>query len=134
LQGGKDSRLRLLRLETSLSGLRGRAGRRLGGQVQTLPTPGGSPMFTAPAVLHRGGSTLTFVATDGGTAAYRLAQGRLHTVWSHGTAGTSPVIAGDLVWIYDPGGGLNVYRARSGKVVRELPAPAGHWSSPIVAD
>jgi outer membrane protein assembly factor BamB len=43
------------------------------------------------------------------------------------------VIAGGLLWVYDPsGGGLNVYRT-SGKLVRNLPAPSGHWNSPIVA-
>jgi outer membrane protein assembly factor BamB len=73
------------------------------------------------------------VTSDGGTAAYRLAHGRLHPIWSNGTAGTSPVIAGGLVWIYDPGGALDVYRPRGGKLIRRLPAPSGHWNSPIVA-
>jgi outer membrane protein assembly factor BamB len=132
LQGGKDDKLRLLSLKKSLFGVHGAAGKHLGGQVQTLPTPGGAAMFTAPAVLHRDGSTLVFVATDGGTTAYRLGGGRLHEIWSEGTAGTSPVIAGSLVWVYDPNGGLNVYRPKSGKLVRNLPAPSGHWNSPIV--
>jgi hypothetical protein len=132
LQGGKDGKLRLLRLPTSLSGVHGRAGRRLGGQVQTLPLPGGQDMFTAPAVLHRRGSTRVFVATGGGTAAYGLRGGRLHVIWRVDRAGTSPVVAGKLLWVYDPGGGLAVYRARSGRLVRILPAPPGHWNSPIV--
>jgi hypothetical protein len=132
LQGGKDAKLRLLSLKRSLFGVTGNAGKHLGGQVQTLPAPGGTAMFTAPAVLHRNGSTLAFVATDGGTTAYRLGGGRLHEIWSKGTAGTSPVIAGGLVWVYDPNGGLNVYRPKSGKLVRSLPAPSGHWNSPIV--
>ena len=54
-------------------------------------------------------------------------------MWKNDTGGTSPVIAGGLLWIYDPSGGLNVYRPASGKLVRSLPAPAGHWNSPIVA-
>jgi hypothetical protein len=132
LQGGKDDKLRLLSLKKSLFGVTGNAGKHLGGQVQTLPTPGSTSMFTAPAVLHRKGSTLVFVATGGGTTAYRLRGGRLHAVWSKDTAGTSPVVAGTLVWVYDPNGGLNVYRPKSGKLVRSLPAPAGHWNSPIV--
>ncbi len=132
LQGGKDQKLRLLSLRKSLHGVKGAAGKRLGGQVQTLPTPGSTAMFTAPAVLRTGRTTLVFVATDGGTTAYRLEGGRLHTVWSKDTAGTSPVIAGGLVWVYDPDGGLNVYRPGSGRLVRSLPAPSGHWNSPIV--
>jgi outer membrane protein assembly factor BamB len=133
LQGGKDGKLRLLRISASLHSVEGAAGRRLGGQIQTLPTPGGDLMFTAPAVLHRKGVTLAFVATGSGTTAYRLHGGRLHATWSNGTAGTSPVIAGALLWVYDPNGGLNVYRARTGQLVRRLPAPSGHWNSPIVA-
>lgn len=133
LQGGKDGKLRLLSLRSSLYRVRGKAGHRLGGQVQTLPTPGGDLMFTAPAVLHRSGSVRVYVATGSGTTAYKLSHGRLHVVWENSTAGTSPVIAGALVWVYDPGGALNAYRLSSGKLVRSLPAPSGHWNSPIVA-
>jgi hypothetical protein len=133
LQGGKDGKLRLLSLHKSLHGATGKAGRRLGGQVQTVPTPGGDAMFTAPAVLHRSGKTRVFVATGGGTAAYKLAGGRLHRLWQSSSAGTSPVVAGSLLWVYDPNGRLNVYRVGSGKRVRSLPAPSGHWNSPIVA-
>jgi outer membrane protein assembly factor BamB len=133
LQGGKDGKLRLLSLRSSFYGVGGDAGQRLGGQVQTLPTPGGDQMYTAPAVLHRSGSVLVFVATGSGTSAYELSHGRLHVAWENSTAGTSPVIAGGLVWVYDPNGGLNAYRVSSGKLVRSLPAPSGHWNSPIVA-
>jgi outer membrane protein assembly factor BamB len=133
LQGGKDGKLRLLSLRASLYGVTGKAGHRLGGQVQTLPTPGGDQMYTAPAVLHRSGSVRVFVATGSGTTAYELSRGRLHVAWQNSTAGTSPVIAGGLVWVYDPNGGLNAYRLSSGELVSSLPAPPGHWNSPIVA-
>jgi hypothetical protein len=133
LQGGKDGKLRLLRLPSSFHGVTGSAGDQLGGEVQTLPTPGGDAMFTAAAVVHRSGSTRAFVATGGGTAAYKLAGGHLKGIWQNGTAGTSPVVAGKLLWVYDPGGALNVYRLASGQLLRSLPAPSGHWNSPIVA-
>jgi hypothetical protein len=134
LQGGKDGKIRLLSLASSLHGVSGAAGRRLGGEVQTLSLPGGGgQMFTAGAVLHTRSSTLAFVATGGGTAAYRLKGGRLSVAWKNGTAGTSPVLAGGLVWVYDPGGALNAYVATTGRRVRQLPAPSGHWNSPIVA-
>jgi hypothetical protein len=90
-------------------------------------------MFTAPAVLRGKSSTIAFVATGSGTAAYRLSGGRLHVLWRKSSGGTSPVIAGGLLWIYDPGGGLNVYRPTSGKLVHHFDAPSGHWNSPIVA-
>ena len=68
--------------------------------MQTLPTPDGSGLFSAPAVS--GGRV--FVATFGATAAYELAGRRLRLVWRHGTGGTSPVVAGGLLYVYDPGG------------------------------
>jgi hypothetical protein len=135
LQGGKDGKLRLLSLSASLARTSGAPGRRLGGEVQTLPLPGGSStMFTAPAVLHRAGLTEAFVATDGGTAAYKLVGGSLQLAWSADAGGTSPVLAGDLLWVYDPGGALNVYTASDGHLVRHFSVPSGHWNSPIVAD
>jgi hypothetical protein len=134
LQGGKDGKLRLLSLASSLHGVNGAAGGTLGGEVQTLPLPGGAgQMFTAPAVLRQKSRTLAFVATGSGTAAYALSGGRLKTIWSNGSGGTSPVIAGGLVWVYDPGGALKVYRPASGKLVHSFDAPSGHWNSPIVA-
>jgi hypothetical protein len=133
LQGGKDGKLRLLNLGRSLHGAKGSAGRRLGGEVQTLPLPGDSLMFTAPAVLRTKSRTMAFVATFGGTAAYRLVHGRLRVVWQNSSGGSSPVMAGGLLWVYDPGGALNIYRPVSGKRVRSMPLPGGHWNSPIVA-
>jgi outer membrane protein assembly factor BamB len=126
LQGGKDGLLRLLDLRR----LDGRGGvGRVGGEVQTLPTLDGGGLFSAPAVS----GSLVFVADNGATAGYRLVGRRLQKVWSNGTAGTSPVVAGGLLWVYDPGGALNVYVPATGRRVASLPAGRGHWSSPIVA-
>ncbi len=133
LQGGKDAQLRLIAVPDGLSGVRGAAGRRLGGERQILPAPGRQLVFTAPAVRHAKGRTDVFVATGGGTAAYRLSGGRLRLAWQNATAGTSPVLAGGVLWVYDPGGALNAYRADGGQRIRRLSAPAGHWNSPIVA-
>jgi hypothetical protein len=56
-------------------------------------------------------------------------------MWMNTRAGTSPVIAGGLLYVYDPtGGGVVVYRPDTGKRLDTLPAGAGHWSSPVVAD
>ena len=43
-------------------------------------------------------------------------------------------VAGGLLWVYNPGGGLNVYTATSGKLVGTLASGGGHWNSPIVVD
>ena len=76
------------------------------------------------------------VAVDGascGTAAYRLVKSRLRRVWQNSHAGTSPVVAGGLLYVYDPAGGeLRIYRPTTGSAVASLPAGAGHWNSPIV--
>ena len=129
-QGGKDGKIRLL----SLSRLRGTAPHK-GRELQIVSTPSGSDLFTAPAVW-RSGKRVWLIAADGGaTQAWSLRGGRLHSVWRVDRAGTSPVIAGGLLWVYDPGGGgLRIYQPASGKLVATLDAGSGHWNSPIVAD
>ena len=118
VQGGKDGLLRLIDIDRMQV-------------VQTLPDPGSTLMFTAPAVRGRN----VFVATGSGTAAYRLTGSgtpRLLKLWSTDTPGTSPVLAGGLLYVYDPtGGGITVYRPSSPSPVTTLPAGTGHWQSPI---
>jgi outer membrane protein assembly factor BamB len=126
---GKDGIQRVL----NLSALDGRAPGtrpRTGGELQTLPTPGGQQIFTAPAVW----GNLMFVADGGGTDAYNVAGGRLVQLWQNSTPGTSPIVAGGLLFIYNPGGSLVVYRPKTGKVLATLAAASGHWNSPIVLD
>ncbi len=127
LQSGKDGLMRLLDLR-HLNG-HGSAGPITGGEVQTLPTPDGAGLFSAPAVWGR----WVFVGTGGATAGYRLDGRRLRKVWSNRTAGTSPVVAGGLVFVFDPGGALDVYVPTTGRRLASLPAGPGHWSTPIVA-
>jgi outer membrane protein assembly factor BamB len=135
VQGGKDGMLHLLNLGR-LNGTRGGAGARLGGELQDISSPGGGEVLTAPAVWSHGGRAYVFVAVDSGTAAYVLAPGgrpHLSRIWENGTAGTSPVVAGGLLYVYDEqGGALKVYEPAHGQVLRSLAAAPGHWSSPIV--
>ena len=119
LQGGKDALLRLLDLRHLGLG-------RTGNELQTLSA--GNELFSAPAVW----GNLVFVATASGTTAYRLRERRLERAWSNHNAGTSPVVAGGLLYVYNPVGGLNVYAATSGRLLTTLPAGGGHWNSPIV--
>ena len=126
---GKDAIQRVLNL-SALDGSAPGTPPHTGGELQTLPTPGGQQVFTAPAVWR----DLLFVADDGGTAAYRLGGGRLSPVWSNGTPGTSPILAGGLLYVYNPNGGIAVYRPGSGHAIATLAAPPGHWNSPIVVD
>ncbi len=128
-QGGKDGSIRILQFGRT----RGTSPRR-GGEVSSVRTPSGGALFTAPAVWRPGSTTWLIAADNGGTAAWTFANGRLSQVWKNGTGGTSPVIAGGLLYVYDPGGGLHVYVPLTGKKVAVLEAGRGHWNSPIIVD
>ena len=132
VQGGKDRQLHLLDLR-KLNGTT-RAGARTGGELQNLPAPGGAPVFTAPAVWTSGGRTWVFVGTDVATGAYTLSGRRLHPAWHNTRGGTSPVVAGGLLYVYDPHGGLAVLRPTTGQVVTTLPVGPGHWQGLVVTD
>jgi outer membrane protein assembly factor BamB len=125
VQGGKDGELRLL----SLSKLAG-VNPTTGGELQTVNVPGPTDLFSEPAVWK---GTWVFLSDYAGTAAWQLRGGRLHPVWSNGNAGTSPVVAGGLLYIDGPGG-IHVYVPATGKELTVLPGGDVHWESPIVAD
>jgi outer membrane protein assembly factor BamB len=128
-QGGKDALIRLL-------GIRDIAGAdpHTGNELQIVSTPSRSMLFTAPAVWRDRVGTWIFAADNGGTAAWRFVNRQLTQVWSNSTGGTSPVVAGGLLYIYDPNGGLHIYNPRSGTAVASLECGSGHWNSPIVVD
>jgi outer membrane protein assembly factor BamB len=135
VQGGKDGLLHLLNLRR-LNGTSGPASARLGGQVSQIAAPGGVPVFTMPIATRVAGRILVFVATDGGTATYGLTGGsrpRLRHVWSSSAPGTSPVLVGGLLFVYDEKhGSLLIRDPGTGHTLRSLPVPGGHWNSPIV--
>ena len=128
-QGGKDGKIRLL----SLRRLRGTRPHK-GSELQLVSTPSGTDLFTAPAVWRSGKRVWLIAADGGGTQAWSLRGGKLHSVWRNSNGGTSPVIAGGLLWVYDPAGGLRVYQPDSGKLVTTLAAGGGNWNSPIATD
>ena len=128
-QGGKDGKIRLL----SLSRIRGTKPHK-GHESQIVSTPSGSDLFTAPAVWRSGKRIWLIAADNGATQAWSLRGGRLHSVWHNGNPGTSPVIAGGLLYVYDPNGGLDVYEPATGKLITTLDSGGGHWNSPIAID
>ena len=131
VQSGKDANLRLLRL-ARLNGS-SRAGARRGGELQTLSL--GDGLFSTPAVWRSGGRTWVFTGTGESTRGWVLSGGRLQLAWRKPVGGTSPVVAGGLLYVYDPNGsGLHVRRPADGADVATLSAGSGHWSSPIVTD
>ncbi|MGH9522362.1 MAG: PQQ-binding-like beta-propeller repeat protein [Terriglobales bacterium] len=128
-QGGKDGTIRLL----SLKQIAGTTPHK-GGELQTVSTPGGTDLFSTPAVWHSSRGTWIFVADDRGTEAWDFRNGKLTRMWSNGNHGTSPIVAGGLLYIYDQRGTLRVYQPESGHQVAELDCGPGHWNSPIVVD
>jgi outer membrane protein assembly factor BamB len=135
VQGGKDGKLHLLNL-ARLDGTTHGAGPRLGGELDETSAPGGGEVLTAPAVWRHAGRAYVFVATDSGSAAYQVvdpSHPRLQVAWQNGTGGTSPVLAGGLLYIYDESNGeLEIRNPVSGVQLRALPVAHGHWNSPIV--
>jgi hypothetical protein len=129
-QSGKDATIRLLGVDAIRQ-----AGAHRGGETQTVPTPSSNMLFTAPAVWHApSGTTWMFAADGGGTAAWTVSDGQLHQAWRNTNRGTSPVLAGGLLYVFDPNGGLRVYQPESGALVAKLDCGGGHWNSPIIVD
>ena len=128
VQGGKDGKLRLVDVRSLSLG-------KLGGELQTVSTPGGFAMFEAPAIWRAGGVTWVFVGGHEGLDAWKLRGRRLVHAWSARAGSSSPVVAGGLLYAYDPyGTGLHVYRPATGRLVATLRTGIGHWNSPIVVD
>lgn len=55
-------------------------------------------------------------------------------MWSNDNHGTSPIVAGGLLYIYHQRGGLRVYQPDNGRQIANLNCGAGHWNSPIAAE
>jgi len=128
-QGGKDASIRLLDRSRFLG-----AAPHQGNETQVIPTPGSQAMFTAPALWRAPSGTWMFAADGGGTTAWTVSGGRLVSAWQNANAGTSPVVAGGLLYVYDPAGALRVYQPTTGRLITRLSAGSGHWNSPIVVD
>lgn len=128
-QGGKDGLIRLLSIK-AIAGTEAHQGH----ELQTVSTPSGIRLITAPAVWHDRGETWMFAADNGGTAAWTFESGKLIAKWKNDTPGTSPVVAGGLLYVYDPQGGLRVYDPAKGSQIADLECGDGHWNTPIVVD
>jgi hypothetical protein len=128
-QGGKDGTIRVLATSTIVG-----ATAHVGGEAQVIATPSSTKLFAAAAVLQSSSGTMLFAADAGATAAWTFNAGHLTLAWRNTSGGTSPVIAGGLLFVYDATGALRVYQPATGTLVTTLPAGPGHWNSPIIAD
>ena len=131
VQGGKDGVLRLFD-RAHMNGL--------APVVQTLSL--GMEVFSAPAVWSERGTTNVVLGLADGLHAYRVTtqnrRSRLEPSWSAqlsmGREGTSPVVAGGLVFAATSGA-LVAVDAQTGRKVWSSDALGSiHWESPAVAN
>jgi outer membrane protein assembly factor BamB len=134
LQGGKDAKLHLIDI-AHLASATGPGATQLGGDVQIMHNADKQRVFSQPAVLYHGGSNLVYVSTIGATTAYELHGRTLKKVWGNKHTGTSPVVAGGLVYVYDQHlGKIRIYAPKTGKSEGTLSAGTGHWTSLAIAN
>jgi len=128
-QGGKDGTIRLLDPQVM-----GGSAPHKGAESQVVATPSSGRLFTAPAVVHSGSTTVMYVADGNGTEAWSLVDNQLRSIWKNSNPGTSPVVSGGLLYVYNPKGGLLVYNPTNGEQIANLSTGSGHWNSPIIVD
>ena len=111
LQGGKAGVLDLLDLDR-LDGTTGGPGRGRAAELQQLHRPAQAQVFTTPAVTTIGGRPYVFVGRRLRNRGVRAQRRASPIGWpgATGTPGTSPVIAGGLLYVYDQGDGSLVVR------------------------
>ena len=126
VQGGKDGQLRLLRL-SSLAGVDATTG----GELQTVPVPGPTDLFSEPATWK---GSWVFLATSGGhgrlAAPEREAPSGVVEQRPAARARCSPAVCST-----SSGPATSTSTPRPpGTIVGDLPIGDAHWQSPIVAD
>jgi outer membrane protein assembly factor BamB len=136
VQGGKDTRLRLLNLD-DLSGAGGP--RHIGGELQIINVPQHGWVLTQPFAWFNRGTSWVFVTNREGTAGIQLQKGSdgqptLVTQWINSNGGTSPIVANGVL-----------YCARAHQITAMDPTTGDvlwadssigdiHWQSPIVVN
>jgi outer membrane protein assembly factor BamB len=121
--------------------------RHVGGELQSITTPGGCTVLTQPLVWAdpANGDVWVIVANSCGTIGYRVVtspQGAttLQVSWSLRQGGTSPVLAGGVLFIansgnlvaLDPHTGKQLWSSANGFAGGTIGNI--HWESPIVID
>ena len=135
-QGSKDVLIRLV----STKDIAGTVAH-VGHEIQTVSAPDNP--HTAPhlAKWTHNGRTWLYVADQalrgngGGVIAWTYEGGKLVPAWKNDTPGITPIVAGGLLYVYEPKTGkLHVYNPETGAVAGELAGGVGHWNSPTIID
>ena len=119
VQGGKDSKLRLVNLDNLSNGPPPAVSGRLGGEVGSIiNVPQGSQVFAQPAVWINpvDDTRWVFVATAGGLSGLQLhldgaGNPSLVSKWTVPQGGASPIVANNVLYY---AGGSDAARARPG--------------------
>ncbi len=143
VQGGKDAKLRLLNRQ-NLSGQGGPG--HIGGELQVLGSPG-CGVFDQPVVWTDPANKAVWVFVGGlcGLGGYQAVTDgngvtRLHQIWKNSASGTTPVLAGGVLF-QQSSGEVHALDPRTGKTLwssRQASARGStatiHWQSVIVVN
>ena len=135
-QGSKDVLIRLVSIK-DMAGATPHAGN----EIQTVSAPGTPHSAPSLSKWTYNGRTWLFVAdqalfgSGGGVSAWTYDSGKLTPAWKNDNPGTTPVVAGGLLYVYDArNGGLRVYNPETGTQLADLACGTGHWNSPTIID
>jgi hypothetical protein len=135
VQGGKEGILTLLNL-ANLSGQGGPG--HTGGALQTVQSPGGNQVLTAPVSWTDGsGVHWVFVANAGNVAGYQVTLNgstpQLTRTWQIAGGGTSPFLANGVLYVVGSGT-IRALNPANGAQLWSTATGGIHWQSPVVAD
>ncbi|MGN7800608.1 cell wall-binding repeat-containing protein [Leifsonia sp. 22587] len=137
VQSGKDAKIRLLNT-ANLSG-QGHPGA-TGGELQSIDVPQGGQVLTQPANWVDGaGTSWVFIANNSGISALKLQSTNgtpsLVPVWQQATAGTTPIVAGGVLFYLSRNGVRALNPATGAQLWTDSAGASGlHWQSPIVVN
>lgn len=138
VQSGKDGKLRLLDM-ANLSGQHGPG--HFGGELQIADVPQGGQVLTQPVAWKNPatGRVWLFVANRNGLSGLEVTVAGGHPSltrrWQVATAGTTPVIAGGMIFYLTANGTTAVDPGTGAKLWNDGTTGTGtHWQSPIVVN
>jgi outer membrane protein assembly factor BamB len=135
VQGGKDSRLRLLNLD-DLSGQSGP--RHVGGEIEIVNVPQGWEVHTHPATwLAPDGNAWVFVGTGGGVSGLMLdlseEKPHLVTKWMISGGASSPILSNGVLYVAHSNS-LRALDPETGAVLWSTDEIGPiHWQTPLIA-